>query len=184
MPGSLADAFQGRLAALTRADRQISSRASCSAGLVQLLEQELMPVAGDSSRFSFEGADIVLDPDCAYGLSLLFHELATNAAHHGALSNQEGQVEVCWHIENGDLVLSWIERGGPPAERPLSPGFGSLLVAYAAVKLKGWANQLYLPSGLRCDVRVSLLAHWPRRRGGMFLENADATHPRDVIRRS
>jgi len=135
-----------------------------------MLEQELTAAGGDSSRYSLKGADVVLDPDCAYALSLLFHELAANAVRHGALSNPEGNVEVRWSVEDGDLLIAWTEHGGPPVRRPPSPGFGSLLVTYAAVKLKGSASLLYLPSGLRCDLRVSLLGHWPQRRGAMFIE--------------
>jgi two-component sensor histidine kinase len=140
-----------------------------------MLEQELMPAAGHPSRFSLDGKDLVLDLGCAYGLSLIFHELAANAARHGSLSRQEGHVDVCWRVESGDLVLAWTERGGPPVRRPISPGFGSFLVTYAAVKLKGSANLLYLPSGLRCELRVSLLAQWPRRRGAMALEAHSAS---------
>ena len=179
MTGALADAFEGRLAALTRTDRLIASLGSQCAGLVGMLEQELRAAAGDSSRYSLEGADVVLDPGCVYALSLLFHELATNAARHGSLSSPEGHVEVCWRVEDGDLVLAWTEHGGPPVRRPSSPGFGSLLVTHAAVKLKGSASLLYLPTGLRCDLRVSLLAHWPRRRGAMFIETRTAP-TRDV----
>jgi len=167
---ALAEVFEGRLAALTRADQLIGSQGAQCARLVRMLEQELAAVARGPSRYSLEGPDIVLAPDCAYALSLLFHELATNAAHHGSLSNKEGHVEIFWHVEGDDLVLNWTEHGGPPVRRPTSPGFGSLLVAYAAVKLRGSASLLYLPSGLRCDLRVSLLAHWPRRRGAMFIE--------------
>jgi two-component sensor histidine kinase len=130
-----------------------------------LLEQEI----GDPSKCTLEGPDIALDPNCAFALSLLFHELATNAARHGSLSTPEGHVEISWHLEEGDLVLTWMESGGPPPCRPSSPGFGSLLVTSAAVKLKGSANLLYLQSGPRCDLRVSLLACWPRRRGALLL---------------
>ena len=174
MPGAAAEAFEGRVAALIRADRLISFAGSRSAGLVRMLEQELMAAAGGASRYSLTGADVVLDSNCAYALSLIFNELAANAARHGSLSSQAGRVHVGWHVENGDLVLSWIERGGPPVQRPSSPGFGSLLVAHAAVTLKGCASLLYLPSGLRCDLRVSLHAQWPRRRGGMFLKTPTA----------
>ena len=157
------------MAALIRADQLISSLGSRSTCLIRMLEQELMPAAGDASRYSLSGADVVLDPHCAYALSLLFHELATNAVRHGSLSNQEGHVEVSWRVEDAELVLSWIECGGPQVRRPSSPGFGSLLVTHAAVKLGGSATMLYLPSGLRCDLRVSLLPPSPRRRVGMFL---------------
>ena len=161
MAGDFAQVLEGRVAALERA----ATRAS----LTRLLEQEL----GDPRQYSLDGPDIVLHPDWAFALSLLLHELATNARRHGSLSSPLGRVEVAWHIEDSDLVLSWRESDGAPARRPSSPGFGHLLVSYAAVKLKGSASVLYLETGLRCDVRISLLASWPQRHRGIFLKGGE-----------
>jgi two-component sensor histidine kinase len=164
--GDFAKVLEGRLAAL--------SRAAARVGLKRLLEQEL----GDPSRYTLDGPDIDIQPDWAFALSLLLHELASNAWCHGSLSTPEGRVDVRWHIEDSDLVLSWQESGGAPARRPTSPGVGHLLVSYAAVKLKGSANILYLSPGLRCDIRVSLLARWPQRRGAVFLGSRERdAHP-------
>jgi two-component sensor histidine kinase len=165
--GDFAQVLEGRLAAL--------NRAAARASLGRLLEQEL----GDPSRYTLDGPDVALHSDWAFALSLLLHELASNARRHGSLSTPEGHVDVCWHIEDSDLVLSWQERGGAPARRPESPGVGHLLVSFAAVKLKGCANILYLNAGLRCDVRISLLARWPQRRGAVFLGSRER-HERPV----
>ena len=170
MAGDFAQVLEGRLAAL--------NRAAARANLKQLLEQEL----GDPSRYTLDGPDVVLHPDWAFALSLLLHELASNAWGHGSLSTPEGRVDVCWHIEDSDLILSWQESGGAPARRPVSPGVGHLLVSYAAVKLKGCANILYLNAGLRCDIRISLLARWPQRPGAVFLGNRERReHPAHAI---
>ena len=64
---------------------------------------------------------------------MAFHELATNAAKYGALSNPPGRIDVAWSIGRDDagcnvFRLSWIERGGPPAAEPASRGFGSSLL--------------------------------------------------------
>ena len=167
VPRDFRQGFEGRLAALTRADRLISAQHSLGASLSRLLEQEL---ACDPSRYTLEGPDVTLRHDCAFALSLVFHELAMNANLHGALSVAAGHVDICWHLEEGpELVLTWLETGGPPARRPSSPGFGSLLITYAAVKLKGSADLQYRQSGLRCDLRVSLLARWPRRYAALLL---------------
>jgi two-component sensor histidine kinase len=155
--GDFAQVLEGRLVALKRAATRADFR--------RLLEQEL----SDAARCSLEGPDFVLHPDWAFALSLLLHELASNARCHGSLSTPDGRVDVRWHIEDSDLVLCWQESGGAPARRPASPGFGHFLVTYAAVKLRGSVNLLYLQAGLRCDVRVSLLARWPQRRGAVFL---------------
>jgi two-component sensor histidine kinase len=157
------------LAALRRAD-QLCSREDIS----RLLAQEFAAVTADPSRYALRGPGIALHPDWAFGLSLLFHELATNAARHGSLSTPEGRVDVCWHLEDGDLVLAWTEEGGPPVRAPSSPGLGSLLVAHTAVKLKGSANLVYFQSGLRCDLRVSLGARWPRRSGALRIGTPEA----------
>jgi len=168
--GDFAQVLEGRLAAL--------NRAAARANLKQLLEQEL----GDPSRYTLDGPDVVLHPDWAFALSLLLHELASNAWGHGSLSTPEGRVDVCWHIEDSDLILSWQESGGAPARRPESPGVGHLLVSYAAVKLKGCANILYLNAGLRCDMRISLLARWPQRPGAVFLGSRERhEHPAHAI---
>ena len=63
------------------------------------------------------------------GIALIFHELTTNAAKYGALNYDEGRVNVNWRQEDGNLVLRWVERGGPPLEAPpAASGFGSTLV--------------------------------------------------------
>jgi two-component sensor histidine kinase len=165
--------FEGRLAALGRADKLISPERPEGASLTRLLDQELAAVAGDPSSYSLEGPDIALHPDCALAFSLLVHELAANAREHGSLSADAGRVDVGWRLEDGDLVLAWTESGGPPARAPQSPGFGNLLIADAAVKLKGTVDHLYKQSGLICNLRISLLARWPRRRGAMLLGASD-----------
>lgn len=169
MLGDFAQVFEQRLSALSRADLLCHR-----GGLVRLLEQELQAATPDPSRYNLEGPDIAVHPDWAFALSLLFHELATNAARHGSLSTVSGHVEICWCVEGGELLLLWTESGGPPVRAPSSPGFGQLLIAYAAVKLKGSANLLYFQSGVRCEVRISLLAHWPRRRGAILLGSREA----------
>ena len=61
-------------------------------------------------------------------LTMCLHELATNAAKYGALSNGTGRVHVTWKlISNGEqnkVRLSWRESGGPPVTVPERKGFG------------------------------------------------------------
>jgi two-component sensor histidine kinase len=172
---NFAEVFERRLAALSSADRLIASQGT---RLARLLDQELAAAGGDAGRYSLEGPEIVLHPDCTFALCLLIHELAANAEQHGSLSVRGGRVDVTWRLDDGDLALTWTESGGPPAPRPLSPGFGNLLVAYAAMKLNGTADCLYKQSGLICDLRVSLRARWPRRRSAMRLGIPDTASVR------
>jgi two-component sensor histidine kinase len=75
-----------------------------------------------------------LTPKAALSLGMVLHELATNAAKHGALSAEGGRVAVAWSAEGGGaaarLVLRWAESGGPPVAQdgPERRGFGSELI--------------------------------------------------------
>ena len=78
------------------------------------------------------GPDVTIGPRATLALTLMLHELATNAAKYGALTAPEGQVAVTWAVRrDGDkdvLNLSWVERGGPPAVEPTRKGFGSRII--------------------------------------------------------
>ena len=68
-----------------------------------------------------EGEPVPLTANQGLGLSLILHELGTNAAKYGALSNSAGRVHVSWQVEHGDrsrrVRLRWEERDGPPSNR-------------------------------------------------------------------
>lgn len=171
MQGDFAHTFEERLAALGRANSVVSLEGSVD--LARLLAQELTGGRGDFSRFIFKGPPVAIGQDCAFALGLLFHELGCNAAQHGSLSLPGGRVDVSWRMENGLLDLIWVETGGPLVQRPSSHGVGTLLIKHAAAKLEGTANLLYLPSGFRCELHVSLSACWPDRRAAILLAGRD-----------
>ncbi|PAV92306.1 hypothetical protein WR25_07884 [Diploscapter pachys] len=85
-----------------------------------------------STRIKLSGPELAVSSRTAMSLSLLLHELATNAVKYGALSVPEGQVAIAWALRRADgvdtLEMSWSERGGPPAVEPTSRGFGSRLI--------------------------------------------------------
>ena len=89
---------------------------------------------------------------------MVFHELATNAAKHGALSNDAaGQIDIAWQIEptpQGDRMrLRWQESGGPPVTRPRRKGFGSRLIESGlAQELDGEVRLDYEPAGVVCQI--------------------------------
>ena len=51
-------------------------------------------------------------------MSMVLHELATNAAKYGALSGDEGKVRVAWHVLDDELRVEWRELDGPKAASP------------------------------------------------------------------
>lgn len=84
-----------------------------------------------SDRFLISGPEVVFGSRATLSLSLLLHELATNALKYGALSAEVGRVAISWRIEthqNEEIILEWIESGGPPPQEPDRQGFGSRLI--------------------------------------------------------
>jgi two-component sensor histidine kinase len=97
---------------------------------------------------------------------MAFHELAANAARHGALSVPGGRVRVGWSVERtadgapAVLDVAWRERGGPPlAGPPERTGFGMrLLERGLAQQLGGVARPVFAPDGFEFDLRLPLSA--------------------------
>jgi two-component system CheB/CheR fusion protein len=106
-------------------------------------------------RCVLAGPEIALKPECGLSISMVVHELATNAAKYGALSKVKGRVEVTWSIENECLVLAWRESGGPKVAKPASRGFGlTMIEGEIAHTLAGTSEVHFEPDGL--VVRLSL----------------------------
>lgn len=103
-----------------------------------------------------EGADVPIDDRSATPLALLFHELATNASKHGALSAERGRVTLTVATAGDEVLLTWAEQGGPFVAEPDRPGgFGSQLVELAAVRqLGGRVERDWRPEGLRVTIGV------------------------------
>jgi two-component system CheB/CheR fusion protein len=91
-------------------------------------------------------------------IALLLHEIATNAAKYGALSSQNGRVDVRWSVDKDELVLAWRERGGPPLSgQPDTEGFGSLLARLTVTgQLAGNISRDWNPEGLTVNLSVPL----------------------------
>jgi len=113
----------------------LSGQAWEQAQLREVLEAELGPYAGAGGRrLTLSGEPVLLDSTAAVNLTLIVHELATNAGKYGAFAG-DGALEVAWTFEpGGRVVLDWRESGGPPASTPTRTGFGSRLIE---VLLKG-----------------------------------------------
>ncbi|MDB5417766.1 MAG: response regulator/sensor histidine kinase, partial [Phenylobacterium sp.] len=90
-------------------------------------------------------------------MSMILHELATNAAKYGALSSPQGVVTVGWgETEPGQLTLTWREEGGPAAAAPSRNGFGSRLILRLARQLGGEARYDWRPQGLRLELTAAV----------------------------
>jgi PAS domain S-box-containing protein len=147
-------AIEGRIKALSRAHTLLSDSRWHGADLATLVAEELAPYrAGDKIKFG--GPDISLQPATAQGLALALHELATNAAKHGALSSSAGKVVLDWQLQGEALTLNWAETGGPAVVAPASRSFGlKVIVASIEQQLGGQASFDWEPGGLRCVLSI------------------------------
>jgi two-component system, chemotaxis family, CheB/CheR fusion protein len=112
----------------------------------------------DKTRVVLKGPPLALDPKTAVALGIVFHELATNAVKHGALSNISGTVTVSWAVgEDQAVALQWQESGGPDVSPPSRAGFGSRLVKLELThELNGQVELIYGRGGLRVTMGFPL----------------------------
>ena len=144
-----------RLLALSATQNLLTQGSWEHAGLAELLRTELKP-HGDE-RFAIAGDDVLLPPRIVLPLGMVFHELATNAAKHGALSAPGGRVCVAWTVERRFLRLEWREEGGPAIGPPSAEGFGTrLLDRTVSGELAGRYERLFRSGGLLCHVTIPL----------------------------
>ncbi len=159
---SFRQAFLDRLAALARAHCMLLDAEWQGATLDMLVANAVQAYLIDHPEaITVAGEPIALTPGHSVAISMVLHELGTNAAKYGALSHSNGRLRVEWR--NADLhgrpevELIWEERGGtgvaPPAER----GFGSQLIEQAvSYQLGGRVTMDYAPEGLVCRISLPL----------------------------
>jgi two-component system CheB/CheR fusion protein len=106
---------------------------------------------------SISGPDLLLTPNAAATLGMVFYELVTNAAKYGALSEAGGRIEVTWQTAHsvGDdhVVLTWSELDGPRPPANFTDGFGLAFVKRSIdYELQGSTTLEPLPVGVRWKV--------------------------------
>lgn len=153
--------FSARLTTLSAAHGLLTEGSWGPTGLRSLLQSTLSAALGESGdRVTLEGPDHLLDPETALGLTMLVHELATNAIKYGALSNDRGQVAIRWTLSNTDeeniAHLVWKETGGPAVSEPARKGFGTRLIqrGLGSGGATG-ADMRFLPEGIECAIDIA-----------------------------
>jgi PAS domain S-box-containing protein len=146
-------AVEGRITALARAHTLLSDSRWYGADLATLVADELAPYRA-RDKVIIDGPEIALRASTAQGLALALHELATNAAKHGALSSPSGRLKLTWHLCQDALMLHWEECGGPLVA-PSARSFGLRLIrASIEQQLGGQAAFDWNPQGLRCNISI------------------------------
>lgn len=124
------EAFRGRLEAFGRAHDILTAETWATAQLQDVVAAALE--SHNDARISWTGPNITLGSKQALSLSLALHELATNAAKYGALSDADGRVDINWQVvvggEHARFEFEWREHGGPVVASPTRHGFGSRLI--------------------------------------------------------
>jgi two-component sensor histidine kinase len=154
--------FEGRLGALAEAHNLLSQDKWQGSELHDVVNRVLQPyLLNNPERVRMFGPQVPLSPRLAVVLSMIVHEIATNAAKYGALSNDTGTVALDWEIiaDNAGpkLRMIWAEAGGPHVTAPVQRGFGSRLIERSARdQLGGEATVDFLPRGVVYTVACSL----------------------------
>jgi len=163
---SFKTSFSGRLESLARAHQllvgQVWQDVAISALADRVLGAEV--VAG---RARFGGPELLLKAGQVLGLSMILHELYTNAIKYGALSTADGQVHFEWKVSNEEpleLLISWRESRGPAVKEPVRAGYGTRYLRAALTGMFGQKPAIaFHPDGLRCEARglLSRVSHNP-----------------------
>ncbi|MFD2263394.1 sensor histidine kinase [Lacibacterium aquatile] len=150
--------FNGRIQALGKAHDILTQDRWESAEIGELIRTVTAPVGGQETRFIISGPELRIGPRQALAVTMVMHELWTNAAKYGALSVADGSVRIAWRLDEStpDLLhLSWREENGPIVSTPTQTGFGTRLI------LRGFKRDMevsldYLASGVVCKIDIPL----------------------------
>jgi PAS domain S-box-containing protein len=149
-PDDFVERFSERIQALS-ANQDLLVRSEWSGvEIADLVRAQLAHFADlIGSRIAVRGPRRRLNPASAQAIGLALHELATNAGKYGALSTDQGRVDISWGTADDTLTMSWTEREGPPVSAPQQRGFGSIVMeAMAERTLGGEVSLDYAPSGV------------------------------------
>jgi two-component sensor histidine kinase len=107
---------------------------------------------------TLEGPSVLIGAKAATAMTLVLHELATNASKYGSLSVHDGRLRVLWAHDDAALELTWREDDGPPIQGPpLAEGFGSQLARMSVTEqLAGDIVRDWRPEGLEVRIRLPL----------------------------
>jgi PAS domain S-box-containing protein len=149
------EVLAGRIGALARAQTSLASRRWEGGRLEDVVRDELDALCPRDS-VDTQGPEVRLSPEQVQPLSMLLHELATNANKYGACSVGGGRILVAWTIEERQVRLQWRETGGPPVVAPTREGFGSSLKTNVVRQLNGAISRHWEPTGLVVEVAFPL----------------------------
>ncbi len=155
-----AKTIASRLAALGVSHDLLIRESWTGAGCRSLIENAILAFQTEGlKQFTITGDNIAISSGPAVALSMVIHELSTNALKYGALSVPVGRVSIVWavDIEAERFKLEWRESNGPAVVEPKEKSFGSRFIEQALPgQLQGEARLIFEPTGLVCDVNIPI----------------------------
>ena len=150
----LVESLDQRIRSLARAHDILTSGDWKSNSLHALLRAEIETYGQFEGRVILNGPDVLLQPRAFTPMTLVVHELATNARKYGALSTFGGQITVTTSSDAvGSVAVAWRETGGPAVSAPLRRGFGStILEQIIPFELNGSSHPQFLTEGYCLDL--------------------------------
>ena len=170
-----------RIKSLARTHELLSHSRWHGVSLEEIVRRELAPYLAVNAEIG--GPCVTLKAEAAQALGFVLHELATNAAKHGAFTKPGGRLSLrWWWLRNGSpgrLAIEWQELGGPLVREPTQPGYGTSIVReLIPFELGGTADLDFATNGLQC--RMEIPADWVRNAGQEDFRSVDiAQVPRD-----
>ena len=149
-------AFTGRVRAMAQTHSALARGKWDGVWLDEIASLVLAPYRDSSGmRVKLKGPPVQLGARAAMPLTLTLHELATNAAKYGALSSQNGRLELSWQPTGDTTVIEWKERGGPSVRQPERTGSGTFIMeGLIRYELRGTLELRYEPAGVSCTIVV------------------------------
>jgi PAS domain S-box-containing protein len=150
------ESFGGRLSALAKSHELLVGKDWSEVALTALADQVLgADVAEGRARFG--GPELLLQPSQVLGLSMILHELYTNAVKYGALCSDVGEIALDWTVSAGEVEMRWSEQGPPCPSAAPSSGFGQRMIAMAVKSdLGGTIDRDWKADGLTATIRFPL----------------------------
>lgn len=158
-PARYATAVQQRVQALSRAHGLLAERGWNKIALRDVVEDQVRRY--QNNKIEIQGPQIMIPARIVQPLALVIHELAVNAAVHGALSTPGGQLRLTWEKrqeKDGGFRLSWTEWGAPPRTGNPTSGLGTIMVKGIVEKqLSGRVQRDWRDDGLLIVLDVPML---------------------------
>lgn len=158
-PAEFVATLAGRIQSMAATHELLSCRQWKGISVRELVRRELAPYMTGSNT-DLDGPELTLSPEAGQTLSMVLHELTTNAAKHGALSTEDGRVSVRWsRVRNGNadacLCIEWQETGGPAVQIPQRSSYGTEVIRnLIPYELGGWVDLVFPCEGVRCVVNI------------------------------